>query len=135
MGTQLSERARTFLNGRHFAVLATINKNGTPQLTTMWYLLEGDTIIMNTKVGRVKERNMRRNPHISLCVQHGYQYVTLSGNVEIIDDPEIAQSDIYRLATRYDGVEAAQQHMQERFSKEQRVTLRLKCEHVIEYLG
>jgi PPOX class probable F420-dependent enzyme len=100
----------------------------------MWYLLEGDTIVMNTKVGRTKERNMRRDPRISVCVLEGYSYVTVSGTVEMIDDPEIAQKDIYRLAVRYNGEEAARQQMEQQFSKEQRVTLRLKCEHVIEDL-
>jgi PPOX class probable F420-dependent enzyme len=115
-------------------VLATINKDGTPQLTTMWYLLEGDTIVMNTKVGRTKERNMRRDPRISVCFEEGYDYLTVSGTVEMIDDPDIAQYDIYRLAVRYDGEEAARRQMEEQFSKEIRVTLRLKCERIIDNL-
>ena len=128
----LSEKARAFLNEKRFAVLATINSDGTPQLTTMWYLLEGDTIVMNTKAGRIKERNMRRDPRIAICVEDGYNYVTSSGTVEMIDDPEIAQRDIYRLAVRYDGEEAARQKVADQFSKERRITLHLKCEHVIE---
>jgi len=130
----LSEKARAFLNEKRFAVLATINSDGTPQLTTMWYLLEGDTIVMNTKAGRIKERNMRRDPRIAICVEDGYNYVTISGTVEMIDDPEIAQRDIYRLAVRYDGEEAARQKVADQFSKERRITLHLKCEHVIEDL-
>ncbi|MFL5695614.1 MAG: PPOX class F420-dependent oxidoreductase [Ktedonobacteraceae bacterium] len=132
--TTLSEKARAFLNEIRFAVLATINSDGTPQLTTMWYLLEGDTIVMNTKAGRIKERNMRRDPRIAICVEDGYNYVTISGTVELIDDPEIAQRDIYRLAVRYDGEEAARQKVADQFSKERRITLHLKCEHVIEDL-
>ena len=128
----LSEKARAFLNEKRFAVLATINSDGTPQLTTMWYLLEGDTIVMNTKAGRIKERNMRRDPRIAICVEDGYNYVTISGTVEMIDDPEIALRDIYRLAVRYDGEEAARQKVADQFSKERRITLHLKCEHVIE---
>jgi PPOX class probable F420-dependent enzyme len=134
MTAVLSEKAREFLRGRHFAALATINKDGTPQLTAMWYLLEDDTIVMNTKIKRIKERNMRRDPRISVCILEGYSYVTASGRVEMIDDPEIAQKDIYRLAVRYNGEEEAQLQMKQQFSKEQRVTLRLKCEHVIEDL-
>ncbi len=134
MPVTLSEKARAFLQERRFAVLATINKDGTPQLTTMWYLLEGDTIVMNTKVGRTKERNMRRDPRISVCFEDGYSYLTVSGTVEMIDDSEIAQHDIYRLAVRYDGEEAARQQMEEQFSKETRVTLRLKCERIIDNL-
>src|SRR5437763_5094357 len=118
----LSERARTLLKGRHFAVLATTNEDGTPHLTTMWYLLEkhNDTLIilMNTKRGRVKERNMRRNPHIAVCIEQEYSYVTMSGTVELIDDPEIAQADIYRLAARYDGPESAMQQMWAQFATE-----------------
>jgi PPOX class probable F420-dependent enzyme len=132
--TTLSEKARAFLNEKRFAVLATINSDGTPQLTTMWYLLEGDTIVMNTKAGRIKDRNMRRDPRIAICVEDGYNYVTISGTVEMIDDPEIAQRDIYRLAVRYDGEEAARRKVADQFSKERRITLHLKCEHVIEDL-
>ena len=134
MPVTLSEKVRFFLQERRFAVLATINKDGTPQLTTMWYLLEGDTIVMNTKLGRTKERNMRRDPRISLCFEEGYDYLTVSGTVEMIDDQDIAQHDIYRLAVRYDGEEAAMRQMEEQFSKEIRVTLRLKCERIIDNL-
>ncbi len=134
MPETMSEKVRFFLQERRFAVLATINKDGTPQLTTMWYLLEDDTIVMNTKVGRTKERNMRRDPRISVCFEEGYDYLTVSGAVEMIDDPEIAQHDIYRLAVRYDGEEAARRQLEEQFSKEIRVTLRLKCERIIDNL-
>ena len=131
---KLSEKAHAYLQEKRFAVLATLNEDGTPQLTTMWYLLEDDgTVLMNTKVGRAKERNMRRDPRISVCVEDGYIYVTLSGKVEMIDDPEIAQRDIFRLSSRYHGEEKAKRQMENQFSKEQRVTLRLKPEHIIEY--
>jgi PPOX class probable F420-dependent enzyme len=130
----LSDKARAFLNEKRFAVLATLNQDGSVQQTTMWYLLEGDTIMMNTKVGRLKERNLRRDARISICVEDGYNYVTISGKVELIDEAETAQNDIHRLATRYHGAEKAAQQMAEQFSKEQRVTLHLKCERVHEYL-
>lgn len=139
MSPEISERARTLLEGRHFAVLATLNEDGSIQQSVMWYLLEkwngADTILMNTKQGRVKERNMRRNPHVSLCVEHEYSYVTMSGTVELIDDPELTQPDIYRLACRYDGQESALNQMWDTFSHEQRVTLRLKCEQIVEYFS
>jgi PPOX class probable F420-dependent enzyme len=133
MAAKLSEKARAFLLERRFAVLGTINQDGSPQLTTMWYLLDGDFIMMNTKTGRAKERNMRRDPRISVCVPDGYSYVTISGTVEMIDDQQIAQRDIYRLAVRYDGEEEAKRKVEEKFSKETRVTLRLKLEHIIEH--
>lgn len=134
MAIELSEKARAYLQELRFAVLATINQDGTPQLTTMWYLLEDDgTITMNTKVGRAKERNMRRDPRISICIEDGYNFLTINGAVEMIDDPEIAQRDIYRLSARYHGEEQAKRQMQKQFSKEKRVTLHLKPELIIEY--
>lgn len=133
MTRALSEKARALLQERRFAVMGTINKDGSPQLTTMWYLLDGDVILMNTKAGRTKERNMRRDPRISVCIEDGYSYVTISGTVEMVDDPQVAQRDIYRLAVRYNGEEEARRQMEEQFSKETRVTLHLKLEHIIEH--
>ncbi len=102
MAVELSQKARAFLQELHFAVPATINQDGTPQLTTMWYLLEDDGIIlMNTKVGRLKERNLRRDPRISICVEDGYNFLTIKGAAQLIDDPEKAQQDIFRLSAHY----------------------------------
>ena len=134
MAVDLSEKARAYLQELRFAVLATINQGGTPQLTTMWYLLEDDgPILMNTKVGRLKERNMRRDPRISICIEDDYNFLTISGTVQLIDDPERAQYDLLRLSTRYLGVEKARRQMQEKLSKETRVSLILKPERIIEY--
>ena len=134
MVVDLSEKARAYLQELRFAVLATINHDGTPQITTMWYLLEDDgSILMNTKVGRAKERNMRRDPRISICIEDDYNFLTINGTVQLIDDPERAQHDIYRLSARYHGEEKASRQMQEQFSKETRVSLLLTPERVIEY--
>jgi PPOX class probable F420-dependent enzyme len=129
---ELTPEARAFLSERRFAALATINKDGTPQQSAMWYELDGDTILMNTAAGRVKQRNLARDPRASVCVVDGYRFVTVSGTVELNDDQTVAQADIKRLAIRYDGQESGEQQARERFSKQQRVTIRLKIEHVLE---
>jgi PPOX class probable F420-dependent enzyme len=131
---RLTDRVRAFLEEQRFAVLATLNKDGTAQLTTMWYELQGDEIMMNTKVGRAKERNLRRDPRISICIEDGYNYITLSGTARLIDDQPTAQADIRRLATRYFGSEKADRRMRDQFSKEQRVTIRMPIERVVEDL-
>src|SRR5579875_1527886 len=101
MATEFSEMARAFLQEQRFAVLGTLNADGSPHLSTMWFLLDGDTVIMSTVAGRVKERNMRRDPRISLCVEQG-GYVTLTGTAEFIDDRATAIEDMYRLVARYE---------------------------------
>jgi PPOX class probable F420-dependent enzyme len=131
---ELSDRARAFLQAKRFAVLATINPDGTPQLSAMWYELDGDEILMNTMVGRVKERNLRRDPRISICIEDGYAYLTLVGTAHLIDDQATAQADIKRLATRYHNPTKAEQMMRDRFSKQQRVTVRMVIERLVEDL-
>src|SRR5260370_35039843 len=113
MARALSEKARALLQERRFAVLGTINKDGSHQLTTMWYLLEGDVILMNTKAGRTTGRNMRSDPRKSVCIEDGYSYVTISGTVEMIDDPQVAQRDLHRLTVRYKGEEEEKRQREE----------------------
>lgn len=127
---ELTPSIRAFLDETRFAALATINKDGTPQQSTMWYALDGDTILMNTKAGRFKHRNLQRDPRASICVLDGYRWVTISGTVELNDDQSIAQADIRRLAIRYHGQEKGERQSREKFSKEHRVTVRLKIEKV-----
>jgi|SRR5947209_19272688 len=130
---QLSPGGRAFLNERRFCVLATINADGTPQQSTVWYELRGDEIVMNTKWGRLKDRNLRRDGRASVCVEDGYRYVAVRGFVTLVDDQAVAQSDIQRLAIRYDGEAKAAEQVRNQFSQEQRVTIRLQIEHIKEY--
>ncbi|KPV51780.1 pyridoxamine 5'-phosphate oxidase [Kouleothrix aurantiaca] len=130
---QLSERARAFLAEPRFGVLATINADGSPQLTTMWYELQGDEIMMNTLAGRLKDRNLRRNARVALCFEEGYQYVTVTGTVRLVEDQATARADIAHLAHRYHPAERAAQMVESQFSRQERVTLRMTIERVSEH--
>jgi len=123
VGVQLREDVRTFLEEKRFAVLATVNANGSPQQTVMWHELRGDTIVMNTKRGRQKDRNLSRDPRASVCVEDGFRYVTLDGVIEFIEDPATAQDDIAALARRYHDPETAEKMAREVFAPQERVTL------------
>jgi PPOX class probable F420-dependent enzyme len=98
----LSDSVRRFLSEPRFAVLATINPDGTPQQTVVWYELRGDRIVLNANAPTQKLRNVRRDPRVSLCVEDGYRFVTISGSVSLIDDRETGLRDILALAHRYD---------------------------------
>ncbi len=130
--TELSLAARAFLGEPRYATLATINHDGSPQQTAVWYDVEGDAILMNTTAGRLKYRNLLRDPRASLCVTDAYRVVTLSGWVQLDDDPARAQADIRRLATRYHGAEKAERLSRESFSRQRRVSIRLAMEHIVE---
>lgn len=126
----LDEKVRSFLQETRFAVLATINADGAPQQTVMWYELQGDRIMMNTAEGRVKASNLRRDPRISICVEDGYRYVTIAGLVELDEDRERALNDIHRLAIRYHGQPKADE-MMDGFRKDRRVTLYMSIDRVV----
>lgn len=133
MAAGLSSGVRRFLEERRFAVLATVNADGTPQQTVIWYEPQGDEIMMNTAAGRVKDSNLRRSPAASICVEDGYRFVTLEGTARLIEDQAVAQEDIRNLAIRYHGEEKGNQQAEEQYSKQRRVTIRLRIENVIAY--
>ena len=126
----LDQKTIDFLKERRFAVMATINKDGTPQQTVMWYDLRGDRIMMNTAAGRVKEGNLQRDPRISLCFEDEYNYVTIKGRVELDYDQERAQADIKALAVRYEGEEGGERMARNTFRKQERITIYLSIEQV-----
>jgi PPOX class probable F420-dependent enzyme len=102
----IAENVRAFLEQPHYAVMATINADGTPQLTVMWYALHPteDVLLLNASRGLLKERNLRRDPRMAVCVEDGPRYVTLQGTAELVEDRAQQERDVNELiAPRYVG--------------------------------
>jgi PPOX class probable F420-dependent enzyme len=129
----LSDDFRKFLGERRFAVLATINADGTPQQSVVWYELRGDRIVLNTRVGRLKERNLRRDPRISLCVEDQYMALSIKGRATLDYDPETSQADIKALAILNHGPEKGEQKSRDVYSMQKRVTVNIDIEKIIPY--
>ena len=127
----LAPEIRAFLEERRFAVLGTLNADGSIQQTVMWYELRGDHIMMNTRRGRVKDRNLLRDPRVSLCIEEGQRFVTISGRITFDEDPATAQADIKALAIRYDGPASGEEQARNTFAQQERISLRLPLTHVI----
>ncbi len=125
----LSERVREFLEEPRLCVMATINRDGTPQMTAMWYDLVDEEVIMNTTRDLIKERNLRRDPRMSICVADGYRYVTLSGRAELIDDRAIQEAEVNRFSVRYVGLRLGPERW-ERIKHQDRVGIRMRVERV-----
>lgn len=88
-----------------FAHLATINGDGTPQVTPVWVDFDGTHIRFNTARGRVKERNLRRAPQVALAIldpDNPYRYLRVSGRVVEITE-QGAEAHIDALAQKYLG--------------------------------
>ena len=126
----LDQSVRAFLDEVRFASVATINPDGSPQQTVLWYELQGEEIMMNTARGRVKDRNLRRDPRISFCLEDGYRYLTLTGTCVLIGAQATAQDDIRHLAIRYHGQEQGERMSRDQFQQQERVTMRMSIERV-----
>lgn len=81
-----------FLAPTKIAVVATIGKDGMPQLTPNWYIYLDGRLAISTTKQRVKYSNLVRDPRLSVCVMTeplAVEYATIRGSVEIIDDDSI----------------------------------------------
>jgi PPOX class probable F420-dependent enzyme len=104
MGIRLSESARKLIDGKNYAVLATVNPDGSPQTSVMWVGLDGDDLLMSTVEGRVKHRNMLRDPRVSVTVIDSADpenYVELRGRASMI--PDTGRRIDTQLSWKYDG--------------------------------
>ena len=130
-GTELNPAQRKFLEERRFAVVGTTNPDGSPHLAVMWYLLDGDDIVVNSAQGRFKDRNLARDPRMSVVVEDEYRWIRIDGRARIEHDQAITHEDIRRLASRYyrdeQKVAAA---MRDNFSKQHRITYRLPVDRI-----
>lgn len=124
--TELSPAQRAFLQEKRFAVVGTKNPDGSPHLAVMWYLLDGDDIVVNSAQGRIKDRNLAVDPRMSVLVPDGYRWIRVDGLAAIEHDQEIAQADIRRLASRYyEDERKVEESVKNNFSKQHRITYRL----------
>lgn len=100
---QLTDNQRKFLSKVHFAVVSTIASDGMPHQTVMWYMLNGNQILLSTPRESLKHKHLKRDNRISICVEKGYMYVTITGKVMLNEEPIQAKKDYDVLGKRYRG--------------------------------
>ncbi|MFI9403168.1 PPOX class F420-dependent oxidoreductase [Nocardia sp. NPDC052316] len=90
MTVPLEDTVRALIDGPHAAILATSNADGRPQSSVIFVDYDGETLLFSTIEGRLKTRNMRRDPRVSLLVlsKTSGRYVEVRGRVEITEDPD-----------------------------------------------
>jgi PPOX class probable F420-dependent enzyme len=104
MGVTFNEATKALFDGKNFPVLATINADGSVQTSVVWAKRDGDTVLFATVRGRLKERNMQRDPRVSLSVfdlDDPLKYVEVRGRAEITE--EGGRELINELSHKYDG--------------------------------
>jgi PPOX class probable F420-dependent enzyme len=121
MPPTFSEEQKSILDSPNFAHVATLFKDGTPQVNPVWVDREGDLLRINSAEGRAKVVNLRNDPRITIEVSNSenpYRYVEVRGHV-IEFTHHGADAHIDALAKKYLGVD----DYPNRTDAEQRVTI------------
>jgi PPOX class probable F420-dependent enzyme len=113
MATVMSddERRAFLMTGTRTGVLSTVRKDGRPHAAPVWFVLEGDVVVFTTGGDTVKGRNLRRTGQAAFTVDDSappFSYVTMSGSVEISEDPDELVRWATALGGRYMGADQAE---------------------------
>ncbi|MEU2667971.1 PPOX class F420-dependent oxidoreductase [Streptomyces sp. NPDC007164] len=109
MTAALSDDLKALLDTPVFVNIATVQPDGSPQVSPVWAKHDGDDVLISTTVGRRKEQNLRRDPRVTVLLQpfdapytyaeiRGVATLTTEGGQELIDE----------LAEKYTGKKYAE---------------------------
>lgn len=107
MSEEVMKKYADLFDKKALASMATIMPGGQPQVTPVWCDFDGENVLVNTAVGRVKDRNLQRDGRVSLALidpDNPYRYLEVRGNV--VDRTEDgADEHINKMAKKYLGVD------------------------------
>jgi PPOX class probable F420-dependent enzyme len=127
-----SSEVEAFLSANHRAILATIRRNGMPQLTNVAQAHLNGRIEISTRAPSAKVTNIRRDPRVTISVQaddNWYRYLVVYGSAQIIEYPEAGERlrEIYREIA---GEHPNWSEFDEAMVNEQRVVLSVTIERI-----
>ncbi|HET7391760.1 MAG TPA: PPOX class F420-dependent oxidoreductase [Nitrososphaeraceae archaeon] len=125
---EISQPVANIIKQRNFAFLATLSKDGSPQVTPTWIDIDDKTILINTAEGRIKQKNVSRDPRVSISLvdeENPYSMVTIKGRV-IEQTNDGADKHIDKLAKKYLNIDKYPGHS----SSIKRIILKIKPEKV-----
>jgi PPOX class probable F420-dependent enzyme len=129
MADVLSQKARDLISRPVLASLATLNPDGSPQITPLWVDLDGDEVVFNTGRGRKKERNLEEDGRVAVTVldpDDPYNVVVFRGTVTGIST-DGADAHVDELAKKYLGLDA----FPNRRDGEARVRITVRTDHIV----
>lgn len=104
---QIPQSHADILDKPAFAHLSTLMPDGSPQASAVWVDTDGPAILINTAEGRLKDRNVRRDPRVAISVtdpENPYRSLMIRGRVTKISN-DGADEHINRMAKKYMGVD------------------------------
>ena len=126
---KIDENSAKLIREKNFAFLATVDANGRPQVTPIWVDTDGDHVLLNTALGRVKQKNTNRDPRVAVAVldmSNPYRYAAIRGRVVEQIPGQIAEDHIDKLAKKY----LDKDKYPFRQAGEKRIILKILPEHV-----
>lgn len=112
MAASLNDAVRKLLDEPNPAVLGTVNPDGSPQTSVVWVGRDDNDLLISTAAGRRKERNIRRDPRVSLSVYDQAdpeQYAEVRGLAAVTED--IGRKLAVELAEQYEGPGAGEEFL------------------------
>jgi PPOX class probable F420-dependent enzyme len=109
----MNDAVRQLLNDPNPAVLATVNPDGSPQTSVVWVARDGDDLLISSASGRRKDRNIRRDPRISLTLydqQDPQLYAEIRGLAAVTEDAD--RKLAVQLAEFYEGPGAGAEYLE-----------------------
>jgi len=102
---ELTDHDLALLKGRNFAHLVTLNEDGTPHVAPLWIDVDDQGhVLVNSAVGRKKDRNIRRDPRVGVSIleqDDPYTWTAINGTVVSIETGEEAEAHIDLLNQKY----------------------------------
>jgi PPOX class probable F420-dependent enzyme len=103
------------MTGTRTGKLAVTRKDGRPHVTAVWFVLDGEDVLLTTFGSGVKGRVLRRDPRVSLCVddqEPPYSFVVIEGVATISEDPDQLRHWAAVIGGRYMGADRAAEYGQ-----------------------
>lgn len=129
---EITAAVRQFLDTQRNLVMSTVRADGSPQISPVWYLFDGEVFIISTAKETAKWHNLLRDPRIALCVDEpdSGRMVVAYGHAELAD--EDIRETTRRLVEKYvkDPAEV-EAHMERIFKHWTRVIVKVKPERLI----
>ena len=100
------------LQGRRTAALATVRADGSPHVKPVWFLLDGDDVVLNTGADTVAGRNLARDPRAALSVDEfepAGAFVVVTGSAVLVEDLDQVREWATRIGGRYMGEDRAEE--------------------------
>ena len=131
----LPPHIRDFIAAPHFGSIATVDADGSPRQAIIWYLLDGDELVVNSRVGRRWPTNVLRDPRVYTAVfdeADPLRWVGLLGTAEAVTDQPQAQADIAAMARRYhhDDLATAERKIRD-FVRMERISFRIRVRAIV----